>query len=148
MKKYFLMDVVTHVASMYADLDEFSCDKEIREKAEIALESQCGGSKRVLRQNPGISAKSFSSRPVYPNSNKFTIKCEFRNISQLELTTRYYSAPVIAHGYEFYFFLRKQKINPSGQDTNTNLTLAGYLRCTSKILPSKHYLPYAVLSLS
>jgi len=136
MRKYFLLDVVYHVAEQYKD----SCEQAIRVKADLATEAQCGGFKRLLRQsaNPTL----FSPRPVYPNSNKFTIKCEFRNISQLELTTRYYSAPVIAHGYEFYFFLRKQKINPLGpDDNNTNLTLAGYLRCTSKILPPRHYLP-------
>jgi len=117
--------------------------------ADHAVECIIGGLQRLQRQEEtSYNPKVYKPRPIYPNSNKFTIKCEFRNKSKLETSARYYSAPVIAHGYEFYFFLRKQKIRPknSGEDITDkneakNETLAGYLRCTSKILPQKHFLP-------
>jgi len=140
MRIFFLLEVVYHVADVYIEFKDL-----IYKLADHAVECIIGGAQRLQRQTDScFNAKIYVPRPIYPNSNKFTIKCEFRNISKLETTSRYYSAPVIAHGYEFYFFLRKQKIRPknSSDDVDTkNETLAGYLRCTSKILPQKHFLP-------
>ncbi len=70
------------------------------------------------------------------------VKCVFININQLTQVARYYSAPILFHGYEFYFFLRLQNIGSNDPDNQDNLKLAGYLRCMSKIPEgAKHRLP-------
>jgi len=92
-----------------------------------------------------LSGQLVRLRNYFPSPNKVTMKCEYRNIFQLTFSTRYYSAAVIFHGNEFYYFLRLQKIDPSGSSEDPkNLTLAGYLRCTSAILPPQYFLPIRI----
>jgi len=60
------------------------------------------------------------------------------------ISSRLYSKPFLFLGYEFYYFLRPQPLSPvpdNTSDVNEAYTIAGFLRCTSAILPTKHYLP-------
>jgi len=143
MKKQFLVDIIPYVANQFSDDTRL----EIQRMYKTALEYHVGGRQRLTRLNSAQFPAQLDSRPVFPEPNKFTIKCQFLNVSKWELSARYYSAPVFSNGYEFYFFLRKQRISeippedPNNDNNPADFTLAGYLRCTSKLLPPRHYLP-------
>ncbi len=73
-------------------------------------------------------------RPNFNNiTDCFSLECTYINMSQLTQTVRYYSAPILAQGYEFSFFLRLEKINQNGPESPENLKIGGYLRRMCKI---------------
>eukprot|EP01124_Arcella_intermedia_P009195 TRINITY_DN15979_c0_g1_i2.p1 TRINITY_DN15979_c0_g1~~TRINITY_DN15979_c0_g1_i2.p1 ORF type:complete len:347 (+),score=53.55 TRINITY_DN15979_c0_g1_i2:425-1465(+) len=141
MKKYFLVDIIPHVAEMF----DKTIQEEISRKYIHALEYATFPT-RYQKYKKEVELPLIF-RQFLPEAHKFTFKCTFTGVSCWTLNTRQYSAPIFANGYEFHYFLRKQRITPPNLPIDENdtrhYTLAGFLRCTSKILPQKHYLPIA-----
>jgi len=46
-----------------------------------------------------------------------------------------------SNGYEFYYFIRKFLIGTKETDNPKDYNVGGFLRCSSPLMPSKHYLP-------
>jgi len=139
MSKYFLLDIVPHVADQFPE----KIRDQVMEMRTLGLEAHCSGSARMLVRNL-FPASQFAER-ITDSRKTLTIKFMFINISQMDTTKKIYSAPVFWCGYEFSFFLRPFKLVNSPSVANspetTEYSLAGFLRCTSKLLPPKHYLP-------
>lgn len=88
----------------------------------------------IEQQGKEFAAEQLKRRPCFTaKSNQISVKCVFNNIKQLTPAARYYSAPLVSNGYEFYYFIRLQKTDPNASDSPENFKLAGYLRCVTKI---------------
>jgi len=140
MSKYFLLDVIPYVAKKFPEVEA-----KFMECRRYALQYIAGGSRRLFQIHPHFAKlASFKCRSKTLNLNSFRICHEFKDISALTISSRLYSKPFLFLGYEFYYFLRPQPLTPCPENTtqpNETFTIAGFLRCTSAILPSKHYLP-------
>ena len=148
MSKYFLLDVIPHVANNLRIEYPLTATK-LLDLRRTALWFLAGGTRRYFQLNPSASSSPvFKSRSSYSivNATAFRICHEFKEISAVTITSRLYSKPFLFNGYEFYVFMRPQPINSQGPalldlDDLSMWTLACFTRCTSVILPPKHYLP-------
>jgi len=139
MRTEFILDVVPHVASYFSEPYKTT----ILMLYKKALEWKCGGKRRMLRISPDF-LKDVVKRTILPYSDHFTMKCVYRDMEKWELDGRYYSDVVFSNGYEFFFFLRVQRNIPGPTSNKSDYILAGYLRCTSKLLPEKYFLPICI----
>jgi len=108
-----------------------------------ALEWKSGGKRRILRISPEY-LKDVVKRTILPFADHFQMKCVYRDMEKWELDGRYYSDMVFSNGYEFFFFFRVQRNVPSPSSNKSDYILAGYLRCTSKLLPENYFLPICI----
>jgi len=141
MTRYFLLDCIPHVADQFPE----PIRRLLMEMRSFGLESKSGENTKTST-DPALT-KQFTERMTYM-PKKLTIKFVFVNISQMDTTKKIYSGPVFWCGYEFSFFLRPINLsankspNPLENSAEpSDFALAGFLRCTSKLLPLKHYLP-------
>jgi len=114
------------------------------EQRRYAFHYIAGGPRRLFQIYPQFAKlATFRCRSKTLNISFFRICHEFKDISSVIISSRLYSKPFLFLGYEFYYFLRPQPLSPipDTSDINETYTIAGFLRCTSAILPTKHYLP-------
>jgi len=136
MRTEFFLDVVPHVACYFTE----PYKTIILMLYKKALEWKSGGKIRMLRMSPDF-LNDVVKRNILPYADHFAMKCIYRDMEKWELDGRYYSDGVFSNGYEFYFFLRVQRNIPGPSSNKSDYILAGYLRCTSKLLPEKYFLP-------
>jgi hypothetical protein len=81
-------------------------------------------------------------RPGLTNSKFVLIQYQFRNISTYQYSQKYYSEPIIMHGFELYCFLQLDRLDTQSESIGPeNLTLVAFFRCICKVLPlEKAYL--------
>jgi len=139
MRTEFFIDVVPHVACYFTEPYKTIILKLYNK----ALDWKYGGKRRMLRMSPDF-LKDVVKRTIIPYSDHFTMKCVYRDMEKWELDGRYYSDVVFSNGYEFFFFLRVQLNVPGPSSNKSDYILGGYLRCTSKLLPEKYFLPISI----
>lgn len=83
-------------------------------------------------------------RKFYSPNLKFTTKCEFTSVHNMDLRQKYYSAPIFMGGYDFSYWIKLLRDVPDMDDKDTNLVIGGYLQCASQIMPRKYYLPVGI----
>jgi len=137
MSRYFLLDVVPHLANKYPEVKDLILDKR-----KLAIQYMVGGAERYFQVYPKLENDiAYKRRKNLADTSKFSITHTFTDMSSLTTTSRLYSKPFLFYGYEFYYFIRSQPLNSEGGESLENYTIAGFLRCTSAILPPRHYLP-------
>jgi len=139
MSKYFLKYIVPHVAHQFPE----KLRDQIMEMCSFGLEAKFANQTKFSKDNPVLS-KQFIERVPYPCKN-LSVNFKFVNMSQMDTTNKIHSEPVFWCGYEFSYFLSPFKMTSSEtspiSDELSCYALAGFLRCTSRLLPHKHYLP-------
>jgi len=151
MEKPYLLDIVPHVATFFPD----PIHAQIRERYREAMEYLAsptrylrlrGIKKERLATSSDPQIKQFVPRQISQNK-KFCMKCQFSNVPRWNTQDSLYSSMIVSHGYEFYYFLRSQPAIPGISVESVvpeQLALAGFLRCTSKVIPPKHFLPVTI----
>jgi len=128
MKRYFLLDIIPNVYKYLDDAQAMELSK-LREQALQYLSDLKHPNNRPLPPE----------RVRYPDCDKVKLKFIFRNISEWETGEKYHSQPVFSNGYVFYFFLGREEI----KSNNPDYVLAGFLRISGAIIPSRYFLPIA-----
>jgi len=154
LRLHFLLDIVPEISKKFNF--QKSISQQIDELYDFALEYRAGGRNRILAQK-GTNSQIIP-RATFKDGHIGVIRYIFNNVSKWELHTRYFSPIFIVNGYEWYFYLQSKLItelnhqpdfmdtdhphhHPPNDQTLENYTLALYLRCNSKFMPEKHYLP-------
>jgi hypothetical protein len=125
-------------------------EKIIEDMYEFALEYKTGGKNRLEKKGlSGNQRIQLTPRSNFKDANTVVLKNLFQGVSNWDPTSRYFSNVTVSNGYEFYFFLQKKSIDNSAQSLdhgdNDNSTVGVFLRCTSKFMPERHYLPIRYL---
>lgn len=126
MKKEYLLDIVKY--NKLKKLEEGHI-KVLGNKANEALIALL------------MNKKESPRRQLLPDRDKVMIKCVYQEVNKWKESGKYYSSPVLIHGYEFYYFLQRQKNANDHNDHNDHYGMAGFLRCSGEIIPGSHYLP-------
>jgi len=149
LRLHFLLDIVPEISKKYSK----RISQQIDELYDFALEYRVGGKNRIMAQKANISPQltpQITPRLTFKDGHIAFLRYIFVNVSKWEINTRYFSPIFIVNGYEWYFFLKSKLMTdflPNQEDimetdnTLDRYTLAVYLRCNSKFIPEKQYLP-------
>lgn len=143
MRKEFLMDVVNDFISALKDASRdnvsygAACEAISDFKRHALREILVSGS-TVFRRSECSRLYSSVKRSYLNDIKEVSFRCLFSDISKWSKTQKYYSSPVLIHGYEFYYFL--QCMHPSG--TRNTDTIGGFVRCSISIMINEKYVHY------
>jgi len=148
LRLHFLLDIVPEISKRNPNLSD-----QINKLFDLAIEYKAGGKNRMEKKVPWAKDNSLQliARSSFKDGNLATLKHTFTDISKWDQDpkSRLYSPKFYVNGYEWYFYLQKKMVlnqpivgDPMEIDnTEISYQLAVFLRCNSKYMPPRHFLP-------
>jgi len=138
--KYYLLTVISPYISENQEISEnlkHLGDQYLRRAKDLLL---CPFASELI--SPLKEAPLPPPRTGLTNSKLVLIQYHFTNVSSFQFSQKYYSEPILMHGFELYCFLQLDRIDTQSASLDPeNLTLVAFFRCICKVLPlEKAYL--------
>jgi hypothetical protein len=138
--KYYLLTVISPFLSENPQIPEhlkLLADQYLRRAKDLLL---CPFASELI--SPFKEVPLPPPRTGLSNTQMILVQYHFTNICSFQFSQKYYSEPILMHGFELYCFLQLDRLDPQSASLDPeNLTLVGFFRCICKVLPlEKAYL--------